>query len=254
MKLFFRHSGKGHPLIILHGLLGSSDNWYSLAKVFSEHYSVYTVDQRNHGQSPHSDEFNYHLLTEDLEGFIREQAISKPYIIGHSMGGKTAMNFAVKYPHLPGKLVVVDIVPKKYPVHHDHILEGLHAIDLATLTNRAQADQLLSRHVPEPAVRQFLLKNLSRQADGTFEWKVNIHALDDHMEELGDGMIYPGRYEGPALFVKGARSNYHAPGDEERIREIFPSARFVTLNTGHWVQAEDPQGFAKVVREFLESN
>jgi esterase len=251
MKLYYRQSGQGHPLIILHGLLGSSDNWYSLAKVFAERNTVYAVDQRNHGQSSHSDEFNYQLLTEDLARFIEEHSISKPHIIGHSMGGKAAMNFAVKYPDRLNKLVVVDIVPKKYPVHHDHILEGLHAIDLATLTSRNDADQLLSRHVPEPAVRQFLLKNLARTPNGGFEWKVNIHAIDEHIEELGEGMVHDGQFHGPALFVRGGRSNYYAAGDEENILKIFPAAQFVTLNTGHWVQAEDPKAFAKVVLEFL---
>ncbi len=124
MKLYYRFSGQGEPLIILHGLFGSSDNWYSLAKVFAEHFSVYLVDQRNHGQSPHSDEMNYGLLTEDLKDFITEHSIVRPIIMGHSMGGKTAMNFALKYPDQLSKLIVVDIVPKYYPVHHDAILEG----------------------------------------------------------------------------------------------------------------------------------
>jgi len=130
MKLFFRQQGQGRPLIILHGLLGSSDNWHSLGKLFAETFSVYMVDQRNHGQSPHSDEFNYKLLTEDLEEFIGENKIEKPHIIGHSMGGKTAMNFAVKNPKAVDKLIVVDIVPKKYIVRHDRLIEGMKAISL----------------------------------------------------------------------------------------------------------------------------
>jgi pimeloyl-ACP methyl ester carboxylesterase len=253
MELYFRKSGQGKPLIILHGLFGSSDNWFSLAKVFAEHFTVYLVDQRNHGQSPHTDDFNYKLLTEDLADFIQEHHIEKPHIIGHSMGGKTAMNFAVKYPGSLDKLIIVDIAPKQYPVHHDHILEGLHDIDLNTLTSRNEADQLLSRHVPEPDVRQFLLKNLARNSEGKFEWRVNIHAIDEHIEEIGEGMQYDGQFTGPALFVKGARSNYYALGDEKGILNIFPSAQFITLNTGHWVQAEDPKAFSEAVFDFLKS-
>jgi len=251
MKLHFRKSGQGKPLIILHGLFGSSDNWYSLAKVFAERFTVYLVDQRNHGQSPHTDDFNYKLLTEDLAAFIQDHTIEKPHIIGHSMGGKTAMNFAVKYPDKLDKLIVVDIAPKQYPVHHDHILDGLHEIDLHTLASRTEADQLLSRQIPEPDVRQFLLKNLARNSVSKFEWRVNIHAIDEHIEEIGAGMVYDGKFHGPALFVKGVRSNYYAAGDEENILKIFPAAQFVTLNTGHWVQAEDPKAFAKVALEFF---
>jgi esterase len=253
MKLFFRQSGQGKPLIILHGLFGSSDNWFSLAKVFAEHFTVYLVDQRNHGQSPQSDDFDYQLLTEDLAQFIHDHHLDKPDIIGHSMGGKTAMNFAVKYPDQIGKLIVVDIAPKQYPVHHDHILDGLHDIDLNTLTSRKEADTLLSRQVPEADVRQFLLKNLSRTSDGKFEWRVNIHAIDEHIEEIGAGMQYEGQFARPTLFIKGARSNYYAAGDEENILSIFPAAQFVTLNTGHWVQAEDPKAFAETSLTFLKS-
>ncbi len=253
MKLFYRQSGQGHALIILHGLFGSSDNWFSLAKVFAEYFTVYLVDQRNHGQSPQSDDFDYKLLTEDLVEFIQDHHLDQPHIIGHSMGGKTAMNFAIKYPDLLGKLIVVDIAPKQYPVHHDHILEGLHAIDLNTLTSRTEADTLLSKHVSEPGVRQFLLKNLARNSDGKFEWRINIHAIDNHIEEIGAGMLNQGQFNGPVLFIKGARSNYYAPGDEKNILKIFPAAQFVTLNTGHWVQAEDPKAFAETVFEFLKS-
>lgn len=254
MKLYFRKSGHGKALVILHGLFGSSDNWFSLAKVFAEHFTVYLIDQRNHGLSPHTDDFNFKLLTEDLAAFIEEHRIERPHIIGHSMGGKTAMNFAVKYPDKLDKLIVVDIAPKQYPVHHDHILDGLHDIDLNTLTSRNEADQLLSRQVPEPDVRQFLLKNLARNSESKFEWRVNIHAIDEHIEEIGAGMQFQGQFTRPTLFIKGVRSNYYAPGDEKSILNIFPHAQFVTLNTGHWVQAEDPKAFSETVFNFLRTD
>lgn len=251
MKLFFRKSGHGHPLIILHGLFGSSDNWFTLAKTFAQHYTVYLVDQRNHGQSPHSPEMNYEVLADDLHHFIREHDIKTPDIIGHSMGGKAAMNFAVKYPAMLRKLVVVDIVPKVYPVHHDHILEGLDALQLDRLSSRSEADTLLANFVPEPEVRQFLLKNLSRGEGGKFIWKNNLGAIDENIEALGAGMIFSGKHDGPCLFIRGEKSNYYEPGDEARIRAIFPHAEVVTLNTGHWVQAENPDAFARVVLTYL---
>jgi len=252
MNLFFRESGEGKPLVILHGLFGSSDNWYTLAKTFSQHYKVYLVDQRNHGHSPHSSEFNYKLLAEDLEFFLASHKIVNPIVIGHSMGGKTAMNLAVKRPDLIAELIVVDIVPKSYPVHHDHILDGLKAIDLARLSSRGEADQILSQFIPEPDVRQFLLKNLSRNSNQGFEWKINLNAIDNHIEEIGAGMQYAGAYEKPTLFVKGARSNYYVEGDETLIRSFFPKVKFSTLDTGHWVQAEKPVEFANTVLQFLK--
>ena len=253
MKLFYRPSGQGDPLIILHGLFGSSDNWYTLAKVFAERFQVFLVDQRNHGQSPKSEEFDYKLLTEDLHEFIQDHAIRKPVIIGHSMGGKAAMNFAVKYPEQLSHLIVVDIVPKPYPVHHDAILEGLKSIPLSSLNSRNDADKMLSNYVPEPDVRQFLLKNLSRKATGGFEWKINLEAIDRNIEAMGAGMIYSGKYDGPSLFIKGKKSKYYTEGDEDLIKSIFPNAEFATLDTGHWVQAEKPEEFASLVLNYLSN-
>ena len=273
MKLFFRQAGHGQPLLILHGLFGSSDNWYSLSKVFAEKYTVYTIDQRNHGQSPHSDDFNYKLLTEDLAAFMIENTIVNPIVIGHSMGGKTAMNLAIKNPNTIEKLIVVDIAPKAYPVHHDHILDGLTAIPLSSIQSRNEAEAILAEYVDEADVRQFLLKNLSRDSEGRFIWKINLAAIEQHIEEIGAGMQYEGifdhsrrrppyhgigagmQYEGifdkSTLFVKGAKSNYFKPGDDQLITNYFPQAKIETLNTGHWVQAEDPKGFIKMVFDFI---
>jgi len=253
MKLFFRVSGAGEPLIILHGLFGSSDNWYTLAKTFALTHKVYVVDQRNHGQSPHSDEMNYKFLTEDLFDFVTDNVLEQVDLIGHSMGGKTAMNFAVRYPEYVRKLIVVDIVPKVYEMRHDAILEGLKAIPLDSLHSRNEAETILMKYVPEFSVRQFLLKNLERVAGGGFSWKINLKALDEHMEELGRGMEYDGHFDKPTLFIKGGRSPYFAEGDENRIRKVFRLAQFQTLDTGHWVQAENPQEFARMALAFLQS-
>ena len=251
MKLFFRELGQGQPFIILHGLMGSSDNWLTQAKLLADQYHIYMIDQRNHGQSSHSDEFDYKALANDIKDFIVQHKLQKPIVLGHSMGGKTAMNLAVKRPDLIDELIVVDIVPKSYPVHHDHILDGLKAIDLNRLSSRTEADQILSQFISEPDVRQFLLKNLSRNANQGFQWKINLNAIDNHIEEIGEGMQYVGTYEKPTLFVKGARSNYYAEGDEALIKSIFSNAEFAGIDTGHWVQAEKPEEFSKLVLNYL---
>jgi pimeloyl-ACP methyl ester carboxylesterase len=170
------------------------------------------------------------------------------------MGGKTAMNFAIHNPEMLSKLIVVDIMPKKYPVHHDSILDGLKAIDLGTIQSRTEADNVLQAYVKESAVRQFLLKNLARKDGGGFEWKINLPALDENIAAMGDGLVFEGQFKGPTLFIKGASSNYFAPGDEQAVQKYFPSATWVTMETGHWVQAEKPAEFAEEVFKFLASS
>lgn len=251
MKLFFREAGQGEPLIILHGLFGSSDNWYSLSKVFSTKYRVFTIDQRNHGQSPHSDQHDYKLLTEDLEEFINEHQLVKPIILGHSMGGKVAMNFAIKDPSKTGKLIVVDIMPKPYPLHHDHILSGMRSLDIANLKSRSEAEEILSKKIPKVDERQFIMKNLARDEQQKFEWKINLEALNNNIAKMGEALQYEGQYTGPALFIRGERSNYYKPGDENAVAKYFPNAKWLVMDTGHWVQAENPKEFEKVVLSWL---
>lgn len=252
MKLFSRELGQGRPLLILHGLFGSSDNWHSLSRVFADHFKVFVIDQRNHGQSPHHEQHDYDALTEDVHEFITARLIEDPIILGHSMGGKTAMSYAIKYPDKLSRLIVVDIVPKPYPRHHDSILEGLKTIDLKKLGSRREADQILSQFVPEPDVRQFLLKNLARDQYQNFEWRINIPVLEKHIEDMGAGIIQNGKFMGPTLFITGKRSNYFNPGDERIIHNLFPSAVISPIDTGHWVQAEKPKEFTKIVFDFLQ--
>jgi esterase len=251
MELFYREYGQGEPLIVLHGLFGSADNWMTQARMLSKHFHVYTLDQRNHGLSPHSPEQDYLAMTEDLNDFFSQRSLTKAIVLGHSMGGKTAMNFALRYPHKVSKLVVVDIMPKAYPVHHDKILDGLKAMPLDTLTSRNQADEFLSRYVPEPDVRQFLLKNLARASAGGFTWKINLSAIDQNIEAMTAALVINGQYGGPTLFIIGQRSNYFALGDEQLARQYFPNNIFVELETGHWVQAEKPNEFVDAVLNFL---
>jgi esterase len=248
-------------MIILHGLFGSSDNWYSLSKIFATKYRVFTIDQRNHGQSPHSDEHDYKLLTEDLEEFVNEHHLDKPIILGHSMGGKVAMNFAIKDPGRTGKLIVVDIMPKPYPLHHDHILAGMKSLDLSKLHTRSEADEILSQKIPNVDERQFIMKNLARSSSAEpgneqkgFEWKLNLNSLDANIGKMGESLQYEGQYSGPTLFIRGEKSGYYKTGDEKEVAKYFPNAKWVILDTGHWVQAEKPQEFAEVTLSWLENS
>ena len=252
MDLYYRKMGEGQPLIILHGLFGSSDNWLSIGKHLSEHYEVHLVDQRNHGQSPHSDTFNYPDMAVDLKHFIERHEINSPMIIGHSMGGKVAMEYAVRNPNDWQKLIVVDIAPKAYPVHHDQILEGLNALDLSALKSRGDADAALAEYVPEKMVRQFLLKNLGRSPEG-FEWKINLRAITDNIEIIGAQTSARLEENKPVLFVDGEHSGYIKDADHSLIHNFFPDAKISTIaGAGHWVHAEKPDEFLEVILAFLK--
>jgi len=251
VKLFFREYGSGQPLVILHGLFGSSDNWLTQAKLFSPHYKFYTVDLRNHGQSPHDDAFDYQAMVNDLKFFFDDQGISEATLIGHSMGGKAAMNFAIEHPEKVGKLIVVDIAPRAYDLEHYVIADGLAAIPIDSLTSRKEADEILSAHVSEFEVRQFLLKNLNRKPEGGFSWKINLPVIREKLSNVGVDLVVEGSFDKPTLFIRGKRSDYVRDSDWNRIKQIFPQAKLETLETGHWVQAEKPQEFVEVVMNWI---
>lgn len=254
MKLFFREfGGKGQAVIILHGLFGSSDNWLTQAKMLADGFHIYLPDQRNHGQSPHSDEFDYALLADDLHEFIITNTINDPVIIGHSMGGKAAMYFAISHPELISKLVVVDMAPKAYPVRHAKILEGLKSIPVTALQSRNEADEVFSSYVREPDVRQFLLKNLQRRTEGGFSWKINLSSIEKNIERMGDAVDPSKKFEKPTLFIRGSKSDYVLEEDIASIKNSFPMATIVTMETGHWIQAEKPKEFVEEVVRFIRS-
>jgi len=251
MNLFFRKTGEGSPIIILHGLFGSSDNWLSIARVLGESHTVYSLDQRNHGQSEHSDYFSYEIMAEDLREFIVEHNIQNPVIIGHSMGGKVAMQFAVDHADMLKKLIVVDIAPKSYPVHHDTILEGLNSINMQTLASRNEADEQLSKYVPEIGTRQFLLKNIARTSEG-FAWKINLPVIETGIEQIGVGLEPNANYNGDTLFIRGRNSNYIKDEDQATLKHYFPNSELVTIeNAGHWVHAEQPETFLTAIKAFI---
>jgi esterase len=251
MKLFFREVGQGQPIIILHGIFGSSDNWLTQARILSAQYRVFTIDQRNHGLSPHDDVFDYPSMVEDLKDFIAEHNLKDPIIIGHSMGGKVVMNFALAYRDLISKLIVVDIAPRFYNLEHYVIINGLKAISIDTITSRNEADAALAEFVPEADVRQFLLKNLQRKPEGGFTWKINLPVIDKNLGNIGLDLQYQGTFEKPTLLIRGGRSKYVRDEDMTRIKALFPKVELVTLDTGHWVQAEKPMEFVEEVKRWL---
>lgn len=251
MKLYHRELGQGQPILMLHGIFGSSDNWLTQSRMLSERFHTYALDLRNHGASPHDEVFDYPSMVEDVLKFLKENNIEDPILMGHSMGGKVAMNFALAYPDNIGKLIVVDIAPKSYDMQNYVVLNGLLSIPIEEVTSRQQADDMLAKHVDEPDVRQFLLKNLQRKSEGGFKWKLNLPAISENITKIGLPLHYKGTFEKPSLFIRGARSNYVRDSDFGVIKEIFPAASFETLETGHWVPAEKPKEFVEVVLRWL---
>lgn len=255
MQLNFKQFGEsGKPLIILHGLFGLLDNWLTIGKTISEHgYKVFLVDQRNHGRSPHEAPLTFQAFAADLKEFISQQHIENPVLIGHSMGGKTVMEYALTNSGTYDGLVVVDIGPKSYPVHHQKILEGLNAMNLEEIENRNQADEILSRYEPALGVRQFLLKNLYRKEEGGFAWRFNLPLLTSNIENVGAEVKSDVKVEAPALFMRGEKSDYMLDEDWNGILNMFPNARLETIaNAGHWIQADQPKSFVTALFKFLD--
>ncbi len=239
--------------MILHGVFGSLDNWATVSKEIADAgYAVYLLDQRNHGRSPHSEEFTYEAMAADLSEFIKDHSLENPVLIGHSMGGKTVMQYAMAYPGTYDKLVIVDIGIKAYPPHHASLIEGMNALPLAEIESRQQADELFSAHEPIKAVRQFLLKNLYRTEEDTFEWRFNLPILSSDIEKVGVEIPNLRTVTEPTLFIKGALSPYIKEPDWESIQELFPNSELVTIpNAGHWVHAEQPKAFVEELTGFL---
>ena len=246
-------TGQGKPMVILHGLFGMGDNWKSLAKKFAADFEVHVVDQRNHGRSFHSDDFSYELMVHDLLYYFSRHHIEQACILGHSMGGKTAMLFAVEFPDLVSKLIVADIAPKYYPPHHQTILQTLHAIDFKKITQRSEVDEILGARIKEPEVRQFLSKNVYRKHDHSFALRFNLAAIEENVNDIGDPLPAYTVYKGPVLFLKGADSGYIAEEDKDLIRMHFPEAEIRSVeNAGHWLHAENPEKFYEYAMSFLK--
>ena len=253
MILYSNILGQGAPFVILHGFLGMSDNWKSLGiKYAEEGYEVHLIDQRNHGRSFHHRDFNYDIMVEDLKHYCDSKLLKDIILMGHSMGGKTAMLFAAKYPEMVKKLIVADIAPRFYPVHHDAILEGLNSLDFSVIKSRGEADQQLKRFVPDFGTRQFLLKNLYWKDNGQLALRMNLEALKENVSEVGEALPSHLKFDKDTLFLRGDRSEYITLSDEDLIKRHFPKAKLITIkNAGHWLHAENPNDFFDVVMQFL---
>ena len=244
--------GAGKPLIILHGLFGMLDNWQALAKEFACFFETHIIDLRNHGRSFHANQHNYELMSEDLLSYLNAYNLDEVSLIGHSMGGKVAMTFACMYPESVEKLVVVDIVPKYYPPHHQEILSGLNAVEQAKIKSRKEADQILSQYFSESAMRQFLLKNLYWRSSTELTFKFNLKVLSDQIENVGQALYVDALFDKQTLFIVGQESNYIKETDVELIEAHFTDFEIVEIpKSGHWVHAENPDQFFDKVSRFL---
>lgn len=254
MDLFCRKFGEGKPLYILHGLFGSSDNWVTLGNQFADHYHIIIPDMRNHGQSPHSDQWGYKYMADDIYKLARKLNHDKISILGHSMGGKTAITFADKYAKMLDKLVIADIAPRFYPIRHRKILDGLLSINLQAIKSRKEASDHLAGYIPELSLRQFLLKNLDRDDDKAFKWKLNLKIINRHLENVGLDTYPKNIIDIPTLFIRGINSDYITDDDILEIREYFSDVSVESIgNAGHWLQAEQPEAFYNTVKEFLDA-
>lgn len=266
MELFFRKEGSGSPLVIIHGLYGSSDNWINIGKRLASSHTVFMVDLRNHGHSPFAETHSFNDLRSDIENFFNHHQIEKATILGHSMGGKAAMWFAADFPERIEKLVIADIAPKDYLLLgnesqyylHQNILLAMIGIDFSKIHSRNDVDEYLSQQIEDAQIRGFLLKNVAKDKEThQFKWRLNAGVLYSHLDEIVSGVnknwfddrIPITNY--PVLFIRGLKSHYILPDDEKLIHEIYPDARIIDIpDAGHWLHAEQPELFVKAVKIF----
>lgn len=252
--LYSKIEGSGKPVLILHGFLGMSDNWKTLGTQFAtDGFQVHMLDLRNHGRSFHSDEFSYELMVEDVFDYCQANDLEKINIIGHSMGGKTAMLFATKHPEMVDKLLIADIGPKFYPQHHQTILAGLNAVDFSKKPSRSEVEAILSQYITDFGTRQFLMKSLYWQEPGQLAFRFDLAVFNKKIDEIGvalpEGMVF----EKPTLFIRGGNSNYILDSDFENIEQHFPDSELETIpNVGHWLHAENPVLFHQMALSFLK--
>jgi len=251
LNLHFKSYGSGRPLIILHGLFGSQVNWASIGKRLGKQVRVYAVDLRNHGDSPHSSEFNYQVMAEDLSLFICTHNLSEATILGHSLGGKVAMAFASTHPDRVEKLIVVDIAPRSYSGDHKGMFEALLALDLGKISRLGDAVDALAPDIPDISARYFLTKNLVRDPDGRFRWKVNLKGIYQNYDQLG-GVVMERPFEKPTIFFRGENSDFITEEDSKLIRQWYPKAEIETIEgAGHWIHIDAPEKLTQKVLDFV---
>jgi esterase len=266
MELFYRNFGEGPPLIIVHGLYGASDNWLSIGKALSTDFDVYLIDQRNHGQSPHAEIHNYQVMKDDLIAFMDRHDLRKAILVGHSMGGKTVMFLAEAYPERVDYLIVIDIAPTTcHPDDHSsqarthtEILNGILSVDFSLVKKREDVNDQLARTIHSSKIRSFLMKNVSRDKEGHYGWKLNASVIGKELGSIFEGLD-PGKYSHgkgitgfPVLFIRGEKSDYISDDCIPDIKQIFPMAEIATIpQAGHWIHVEQPDLLIKTIRYFL---
>lgn len=255
MQLFYREYGQGRPLIVLHGLFGVSDNWVGIAKrIAALGFHVFVLDQRNHGQSPHSETFNYAALSDDLKLFALEHGLKDPMLLGHSMGGKVAMNFALENPSMVSKLIIVDIALRSYALSQNNkdILDVMRTVDLSQITSRDEVMAILEAHIPNHKVRLLALKNLQRVGKNQFQWRVDIDNIYKNLQDLSSDLALDRTFEKEVLFIKGSKSDYINDADTSDINQVFTSNTICVIkDASHWVQADQPELFLECVGKFI---
>jgi len=255
MKLLYRHFGEGNPVIFLHGLFGQSDNWVTIARCIADQFSVFIPDQRNHGHSPHSPVHSYPALSDDLLEFMEEHGITSSILIGHSMGGKVAMTFALDHPEMVEKMVVIDISPREYPERniHTEVITQMLSLDLDKISSRTQAEKVLEERIPDARIQMLILKNLYYKLPGKLSWRPNLQAISRHLDQLFNGIRSDKQFNGPCLFIKGGQSDYITYEDSGLITRLFPYATIEIISgASHWVQADAPEELCQLLSRFLE--
>lgn len=255
IQLNHRIIGKGKPIIILHGLFGMLDNWLTIARrLEAAGYMSILVDQRDHGRSDHTNDFNYSLLSQDLFDFMESNWIHESIILGHSMGGKTAMQFAAEHESMVDKLIVVDMGPKRYAGGHNDIFDALFAVNLESIQSREEAEMQLALKIREPEVVQFLMKNLSRTKEGMYAWKMNLSLLYEKYDQILAPVNIPSPCLVDALFIRGRKSDYIRDEDFAEICTKFPNAQIHTIEeAGHWVHADRPDELFNRIIDFIHT-
>jgi pimeloyl-ACP methyl ester carboxylesterase len=243
-------------MVILHGLLGISDNWVTFGRRISEMgYQVFIPDQRNHGHSPHHPVFNYYALVDDLGEFLEQHKVKEPVLLGHSMGGKVAMKFALENPEMISRIIVVDTSLRTYVRFNYHLklIDAMFSIDFEQVRTRQEVESLLREKIQEPRMLQFLMKNLYWKEKHRLGWRPNLQSISYHIDSMYDGVFYSTRFTRPSLFIRGGLSDYILDEDFQAIYNNFPMASIKTIDNGsHWVHADEPEEFFKLVSEFLK--